>query len=284
MMRVVQFRSMACTVTVAGATVDQLAAIRRLFAERDRVFSRFQAGSELNRVNACSGRIVRVSPVFSRVLSTALTAAAQTDGLVDPTLGEALEGSGYDRDFSQLVPVAAPAVSGPLGVWRSVRIGDGVVWVPEGVRLDLNGVVKACAVDEALAVIDGDGYICAGGDLAVRGPLDVSLPGGDAVRLVAGALATSGSTRRQWLRAGRVQHHLIDPQTGGPAQSCWEQVTVAGTNCLAADVVAKAGFLLSEEGPGWLDQRGVPGRFVTHDQVVHVNRAWRDSLREAACI
>jgi thiamine biosynthesis lipoprotein len=284
MMRVARFHSMGCTVTVAGATVDETAAVRRLFSERDRVFSRFRADSELSRVNACSGRIVRISPVFSRGLSTALAAAAQSDGFVDPTLGAALEAAGYDRDFSQVVPMAAPAISGRPGVWASVRTGDGVVWVPEGVRLDLNGVVKACAVDEALALIDSDGYVCAGGDLAVRGPLDVSLPGGDAVRLVAGALATSGSSRRQWLRAGRVQHHLIDPHTGRPAQSCWEQVTAAGTHCLDADVAAKTGFLLSEEGPGWLDQHGVPGRFVTHDQVVEVNRAWRESLREAACI
>lgn len=284
MRRVVRFRSMACTVTVAGAAVAELAAIRRLFSERDRVFSRFEPSSELNRVNACSGRIVRVSRVFSRGLSTALAAAAQSDGLVDPTLGEALEAAGYDRDFSQLVPVAAPAVSGRPGVWKSVRTGDGVVWVPEGVLLDLNGVVKAWAVDEALALIDGEGYVCAGGDLAARGPLDVSLPGGDSVRLVAGALATSGSSRRQWLRAGRVQHHLIDPHTGRPAQSCWEQVTAAGIHCVAADIAAKTGFLLSEEGPGWLDQHGVPGRFVTHDHVVSVNRAWQDSLREAACI
>jgi len=283
-MRVVQFRSMGCRVTVAGAAVDKLAAIQRVFSDWDRVFSRFHAGSELNHVNACSGRIVRVSRLFSHALSTALAAAAQSDGLVDPTLGEALEGSGYDRDFSQLVPVAAPAVRGRRGVWKSVRTGDGVVWVPEGVRLDLNGVVKACAVDEALALIDGEGYVCAGGDLAARGPIDVSLPGGDAVRLVAGALATSGSSQRQWVRGGRVQHHLIDPHTGRPAQSCWEQVTAAGTNCLAADVAAKAAFLLSGEGPGWLDQHGIPGRFVTHDQVVNVNRAWGENLGEAACI
>ncbi|MEP6640763.1 MAG: FAD:protein FMN transferase [Gaiellales bacterium] len=275
---------MGCTVTVAGATVDELAAVRSVFFERDRVFSRFRPGSELNRVNACSGRIVRVSPLFSRVLSTALRAAAQSDGLVDPTLGHAIEAAGYDRDFSQLVPVAAPAISGRPGVWRSVRTGDGVVWVPEGVRLDLNGVAKACAVDDALALIDGDGYVCAGGDLSARGPLDVSLPGGDAIRLVAGALATSGSMRRQWLRAGHIQHHLIDPHTGCPARSCWEQVTVAGAHCLAADIAAKAAFLLSEEGPGWLDQHGIPARFITHDHVVTVNRAWRKGLREAACI
>jgi thiamine biosynthesis lipoprotein ApbE len=73
-MRVVQFRSMGCRVTVAGAAVDKLAAIQRVFSDWDRVFSRFHAGSELNHVNACSGRIVRVSRLFSHALSTALAA------------------------------------------------------------------------------------------------------------------------------------------------------------------------------------------------------------------
>ena len=50
---------------------------------------------------------------------------------------------------------------------------------------------------------------------------------------------------------------------------------------LAADVSAKAAFLLSYEGPGWLDQRGLPGRFRSGEDVV-VNGAWQDALPLAA--
>ena len=81
-------------------------------------------------------------------------------------------------------------------------------------RLDLNGVVKAAAVDDALRLLSGRGFVSAGGDLATNGPLDVELPGGGSVRLVAGGLATSGRTKRRWLRGGEEQHHLIDPATG----------------------------------------------------------------------
>ena len=86
---------------------------------------------------------------------------------------------------------------------------------------------------------------------------------------------------RQWLRGGAVQHHLVDPRTGRPAVSRWSEVTVVGPTCLAADVAAKAAFLLSDDGPDWLDEHGLAGRFLTHDVAV-TNGVWRDCPPEAA--
>jgi thiamine biosynthesis lipoprotein ApbE len=61
-------------------------------------------------------------------------------------------------------------------------------------------------------------------------------------------------------------------------------VTVVGGTCLAADVCAKAAFLLGDDGPAWLDARGLPGRFLAGDVVV-TNKPWRAALdRELACI
>jgi thiamine biosynthesis lipoprotein len=155
---------------------------------------------------------------------------------------------------------------------------------PRGVQLDLNGVVKALAVDDAVALLSGPGFVSAGGDLATRGPVDVALPGGDAVRVVAGGVATSGSVGRRWLRGGMAQHHLIDPRTGAPSRSPWTEVTVVGATCLAADVCAKAAFLLGVDGPASLEWHGVPGRFLDGERVV-VNESWAAALRQAAvCI
>jgi thiamine biosynthesis lipoprotein len=112
----------------------------------------------------------------------------------------------------------------------------------------------------------------------------VALPGGEAVRLVLGGLATSGSDRRRWRRGGALQHHLIDPRSGRPARSPWQQVTVCGRTCLGADVAAKAAFLLGRDGPDWLDQNGLPGRFLTAEGETISTEPWRRSLREHACI
>lgn len=81
-----------------------------------------------------------------------------------------------------------------------------------------------------------------------------------------------------------MKHHLIDPNTGIPSASPWEQVTVCGLTCMAADVAAKAAYLLGSNGPGWLDSRGLPGRFVTASGEVAENRAWQQALERAvAC-
>ena len=261
------FESMGCEVVVEGASAAELERVRALFAERDATFSRFRPDSELNRVNAHTGATV-VSPLFARMVEAALRAAQTTGGLVVPTLGDALEAVGYDRDFDELEPrdeAAGVAAAGTLRLYGRVLVAGG--------RLDLNGVVKAAAVDDALRLLAGPGWISAGGDLATTMPLEVELPGGGPVRLVSGGLATSGRTKRRWLRAGVEQHHLIDPRTGRPSASPWDEVTVCAASCLAADVAAKAAFLLGEQGPAWLDDRRLPGRFVAGAEVI-ANASW----------
>ena len=260
------FESMGCEVVVEGATMAEAERVRELFDERDAVFSRFRPDSELNRVNAAGGATL-VSPLFARMVALALRARDSTGGLVDPTLGAALEAAGYDRDFAELVARDEPpasAAAGTVALYGRVLVAS---------RLDLNGVVKAAAVDDALRLLSGTGFVSAGGDLAANAPLDVRLPDGGSVRLVRGGLATSGRTRRRWLRAGEMQHHLIDPTTDRSSTSLWDEVTVCGATCLAADVAAKAAFLLGDEGPDWLDERRLPGRFRAMDRV-HENASW----------
>ena len=275
-----RFRSMGCDVVVHGATEREQTAIRQLFGKREHTFSRFMPGSELNRVNSASGQPVRVSNAFAEMLALALDAERQTGGLVTPSLGAELEAAGYDRDFGLLGEDARPLA--PIARRRrNVLLGGGSVSASQGVRLDLNGVVKSRTADDALALIRGPGFVSAGGDLAVRGTFVVALPHGGAVSLQRGGLATSGSDRRRWFRDGRVQHHLIDPHTGVPAASPWEQVTVCGATCLSADIAAKAAYLLGAAGPAWLDRLKLPGRFVTPSARIHVNRAWALSLAQA---
>lgn len=268
---------MGVDVVTAGTDDASFGAITELFARWDTACSRFRPDSELNHVNSASSWLVAVSPLFERAVETALAAAAATDGLVDPTLGGALEAAGYDRDFAALEDDERPAGPPEPGDWRAVRSSGRLLFRPPTTRLDLNGVVKSLAVDEALALIPGEGFVAAGGDVATRGAIVTGLPGGGTIRLLAGGLATSGQTGRRWLRDGVVQHHLIDPRSGRPSDSRWLEVTVAASGCVEADVAAKAAFLLSADGPDWLDERGLPGRFTWSGATV-VNATWREAV------
>jgi FAD:protein FMN transferase len=275
------FRAMGVAVVVSGAGEQQLGAIQRLFEDWDRLFSRFRPESELNRVNRDASPVVVLSRPFAHALRVGLDAAAATDGLVDPTLGAAVEAAGYDRDFALLADDERPTGSAVPGRRREVRLAGRLLSRPRGTLLDLNGVVKALAADAALDLIDGDGLVSAGGDVAARGGAVIGLPGGGSVLVREGGVATSGTTKRRWQRGGELQHHLIDPRTGRPARSCWDEVTVAGGSCVAADVAAKAAFLLSDDGPDWLDERGLAGRFLAEGAET-VNSAWTTAMQEAA--
>ena len=278
-----RFEAMGCEVVVGGAAPKERRAAERLFEERERLFSRFRPGSELSRVNGSGGKLVTVSPLFAATLAIALRVADQTEGLVDPTLGAALESAGYDRDFSRLDPSPNPPGPPRRSARASLHAAGRLIRLAPGVKLDLNGVVKALAVDDALALLRGEGFVSAGGDVAARGELTVALPGSGSALLRRGALATSGSSKRRWLRAGTPQHHLIDPATGRPADSPWLEVTACGATCLAADAAAKAAFLLGERGPAWLDERRIPARFLRPDGEALENHTWAASMEAVAC-
>lgn len=271
---------MGVGVVVGGATPTELEEVKDLFERLEATFSRFRAGSELNLVNNGAAEFVAVSPLFARALALALDSARRTDGLVDPTLGVAIEAAGYDRDFAELTPDPRPPAPAVPGSWRHVRVAGRLVFRYPGTKLDLNCIVKGLAVDAALDLLEDNGFVSAGGDVAVRGSAVVGLPGDESLTLTNGGLATSGTTRRRWERGGEPQHHLIDPRTGRPSSSRWSEVTVAAGSCLEADVAAKAAFLLSEDGPAWLDDRALAGRFREGDQVV-LNAAWQAALMPA---
>ncbi len=236
-----RFRAMGCEVATAGGDP---ATVARVLERWEQAFSLFRPESELSRVNASPAPMLVVSQLFASTLDTALDVAAETEGLVDPTL---------------------------CGRWREVAVSGRMLSRPPELELDLNGVVKALAVDEAVTALDGPGFVSVGGDLAVRGPVDVALPAGGAIRVVAGGLATSGTATRG--------AHLVDPETGVPSESPWEQVTASGATCLGADVAAKTGFLLGERGPAWLDARRIPGRFVAHGGEIVENETWAGATR-----
>ncbi len=264
-----------------------------LFEQWEATLSRFRADSELAYLNAHAGRAVRVSHLLFEVTSTALDAARATGGLYDPTVLRALEAAGYDRSFELVSVATAVAGEAPrafLRGWRRVVVdrASSTVTLPPGVGLDFGGIAKGLAVDAALSRLREAGataaLVDAGGDLRVHGvtpalaawPISVPTPRAVyRVHLEHGALATSGIGRRHWRRAGKVMHHLLDPHTGTSAASAVWQVTVAAASTAAAEVAAKAAFLLGPAAGGrWLAERHLAGLFVDSDGLVETAGAW----------
>jgi len=263
----------------------------RLLDDVDRTCSRFRQDSDLIRANAGAGSWVSVDPMLVKAVGAAVESAAQTDGLVDPTLGHAMVAVGYDRDISLVLAESTDPAGIPVparaGAWRDIqRDPAGALLVPRGSALDLGATCKAWAADLIVAAIaaelDSTVVLSLGGDIAVAGPggWPVAITetiddpaGAEVVHLPYGGLATSSTAARRWIRDGVIRHHLIDPRTGEPTNGRWRTVTATGVTCLAANTATTAAIVLGDRAVGWLTERDIPARLVnTSGRIVRTQR------------
>jgi thiamine biosynthesis lipoprotein ApbE len=271
-----------------------LAIARALIDEIDEVCSRFREESELSQLNRSHGRVMDLSPVLEEAIAAAIRTAEMTDGLVDLTVGKAVQEMGYTVTFRDL-PADGPPVrlrmSKTIG-WQALAYDSTAhtLKLPAGVALDLGASGKAWAADKAAtAVADTLGVsvvVDCGGDIAVRGlapkggwPIrvaeDIDSDVWQDISVFDGGLATSGTTARRWRRGGIDLHHIIDPATGLPVRTPWAMVSVAAASCVEANAAATAALIMGERAPGWLDARKLPARLVDVSGSVSYAGGWR---------
>jgi thiamine biosynthesis lipoprotein len=246
-------------------------AFDRVFAEFDRleqIMSVWRDGSDVLRVNAAAGRHpVRTSPETIEVLRIAKEVGDWTAGKFDVTFGPLADLWKFDHDQDDRVPSADEIARRlPLIDYRAIEIDEaaGTVFLRRaGMRIHLGGIGKGYAVDRGAAIIRSSGLrdfmIQSGGDLYVGGLRDrrpwrlgIRDPRGPADRTFAvldlsdGTFSTSGDYERFFLAGGRRYHHILDPDTGQPAETC-RSVTVVSNRAVLADAVAKGIFILGPD-------------------------------------
>ena len=291
-------------------------AVSEVLEDVDTAYSRFRQDSELSRLNASPGRVVRVSPLLATAIDAAQRAARLTDGAVDPTIGQAIRVAGYDDDFSRVaardphpaLPQRGRETEVRLRAWRVPgwkAIGfdrrSRVVLLPDGVELDLGSTGKALAADlAARAALNAAGaggvLVSLGGDIATAG---TPPPGGwrihvaedsrarpdaegEVICLTSGGVATSSTTVRRWTRGTAVLHHIIDPETSLPTTGPFRTVTVAAATCLDANIASTAAIVRGETAIDWLMRRNLPARLVENDGTIHYIGRWPDPSGVAA--
>lgn len=272
--------------------------LRQELGAMDLAASRFRDDSELVALNASagSGTPYQVSELLFDAVQEALRAARLTGGLVDPTVGRALELNGYDRDFALIDPDGPPLrlTAHSVPGWKAVETEQSTraISLPAGVTLDLGATAKALCADRAArraANETGCGVLVSlGGDVAVAGsapvggwpvriaddhasPIELD---GPKVAISSGGLATSSTTVRRWIRGGTAVHHLIDPATSLPAAEHWRTVSVAAATCVDANIASCASILLGVRAPAWLSERNLPARLATAAGDVTVVAGW----------
>lgn len=240
-------------------------------SELNRALSDYEPDSELSRLSrtAGSGAVVALGDDLARVLDRAQEISRISDGAFDVTVGPLVDV--WKRARRQRVlpdPSRVDAARAATG-WRHLQLGrdasgrrTATLRVP-GMRLDLGGIAKGYALDEATRVLRARGIraslVSGGGDLFASGSppgqpgwkievgeLDVTnAPPGRVVWLRDRALVTSGD-RFQRVELGGVRYsHLVDPRTGW-ALTHPSQVTLIGREAMTTDALSK---VLSVLGP-----------------------------------
>jgi thiamine biosynthesis lipoprotein len=252
-------------------------------ADRERDFilsfgrrlSRFLPDSELSALNHDPHVQVASSPLMRAAVTAGLWAAARSGGLVDPTLVQALERSGYSgsldgsvsaslREALAVAPRRRPARCNPTATWRKVSVeANGAISRPPGVMIDTGGTGKGLCADAVAYrlgahtrfVVDCGGDIAVGGvgaqlepyQIAVEHPLTSESVG--TLRVARGGVATSGLNVRIWRHPdGSFGHHLLDPSTGTPAWTGLVGATAIGDSALEAETLSKMALLLGPAG------------------------------------
>lgn len=235
----------------------------------EKLFSKYLPGSEVSRINRDAFKNpVRVSGEMISVLKRAREVSELTGGAFDITVGPLLKVWGFFPERKGRVPAKAEVEEALRKVdWRSViinRTEGSVRLLRPKMEIDLAGLAKGYIVDRITAFLMKKGIksalINAGGDIYCLG----RRPGGGGWRvgvehprregevlmvleLRDRAVASSGDYRNYFIRRRKRYSHIIDPRTGRPARSGVVETTILASDCLTADALATAVFVLGAE-------------------------------------
>jgi thiamine biosynthesis lipoprotein len=237
-------------------------------AELDRMLTDYNSESELMRLCQMSGGApVPVSNELFFILGRAQDVSRRSAGAFDVTVGPVVRLWRRARRTGRLPEPQRIAEARELVGYQMVRLDEQrhtVQLQKAGMRLDLGGIAKGYAADEALVVLKRRGItsalVAAGGDIAVSAP-PPDAPGwkiavarlGDApgtppdhVILHNAAISTSGDTEQFVEIDGKRYSHIVDPRTGMALTSRRSATVIAGDGT-AADSLTKVASVLEPD-------------------------------------
>ena len=255
----VQVRVVLYTTDENSAKTAAKAAFERV-AELEDIMSDYQRDSELMRLCRRAGTgPVKVSDELFEVLDYARRVSEASNGAFDITIGPLVQLWRDSRKSKKLPdPAALDEARSRVG-WRLIRLDrtarTAELIVP-GMRLDLGGIGKGYAGDEALRILRehgvGSAMFEAGGDIVVSAAppgtdgWEIETEDGRKLTLADAAVSTSGHTE-QFVEIDGVRYsHIVDPRTGLGLTDQYA-ATVTARRGITTDALATAATLLGPE-------------------------------------
>ncbi|GGY34321.1 FAD:protein FMN transferase [Bacterioplanes sanyensis] len=266
------FTAMAspCRLLLQGEPEACQAAAQAAEAEVKRIeakYSRYRDDSELSRINRLAGQITDIDSETQQLLHYAQVCWQQSDGLFDISAGILRQAWDFKTQRLPSQQQLQPLLQ-RIG-WQRAELNEHSLLMPTGMEIDLGGLGKEYAADQAALMcrqhgID-TGIIDLGGDLHILGPrgqhpwqLGVRHPREDKafaqLPVYQGGMASSGDYERYFERDGQRFCHLLNPHTGMPV-SYWASITVLAPTCLLAGTLSTIAMLKQHQALPWLKQQ-----------------------------
>ena len=259
-----------CTITLYDHASRQ--SLDACFARLREIHARMSVGvpgSELDKIDAAAGKSpVHVTDDVLRVTLKALQLAQLSDGLFDPTVGPLISVWKINQEHPEIPSARDITAARALVNWKDVSVDEAsksIFLKRPGMKLDLGGLVKGYAADEAVRILSARGVRSAiidlGGDIFAMGhgqtgqPWRIGVQNPDTERgsylgiaeVTNSSVVTSGVYEHFFIKNGKRYHHLMDTRTGYPVDNGLESVTVITGSSMDADGFGLALFCMGKK-------------------------------------
>jgi thiamine biosynthesis lipoprotein len=229
----------------------------------DACMSDYRRDSELNRLCDHAGsEPVNVSDDLFDVIATSLSVSRASDGAFDVSIAPVVALWRKARMTNALPDPQKLSEARELVDWRGIALDESnhtVELLKPGMRLDLGGIGKGYAAQQAIDVLKARGVnrclVALAGDIAVGDPppdargwtIDIALPKtARSLLLSNAAVSTSGDAEQFTEVAGVRYSHIVDPRTGIGVTN-QRQVTVIAPRGEIADAVSSAACVVEAD-------------------------------------
>ncbi|MCW9031800.1 MAG: FAD:protein FMN transferase [Gammaproteobacteria bacterium] len=238
--------------------------IQRVFDEMhriDRLMSPYKQNSEVSLINAnASNHPLKISSELFELIKKSINISKLSNGAFDITFASV----GYMYDYRKKQQPTKEEISKRLKSinYQNIKLDSSmqsIFFTQANTRIDLGGIAKGHAVDNAIKLLQQHGIkqamISAGGDTRIIGdkngrPWYVGIrhprnKNKSAVILPLNntAISTSGDYERYFIKDNIRHHHIINPSTGDSAREL-RSVSILGSNSTTTDALSTTVFIL----------------------------------------
>lgn len=251
----------AMTLSATGREAEAaLSAVKEEILRLDALFSPVGEESDIARLNATGKAACSAETVA--LLKDGAAISRETDGLFALTIAPLVDLWGFStKDYR--VPTEAERVEAAALVDDAqITFGaGGEVALASGAKVDLGGIAKGYASSRAMEIFRAHGIknasVSLGGNVQVLGTrpdgalwrigiTDPADPAALCARIEAKdtAVVTSGGYIRYFEADGKRYEHILDPQSGAPAESDLASVSIITPDGTLADALATALYVM----------------------------------------